>query len=99
VLIVQADLDTSPLNHLFRLAHPGSVSRYMYDFLNKFAYHTTVKHCKTAVCGHQRTIVSLDFGSTARLQYSKHPYSAIYGTVESPNCDYLGICKGLVYPI
>ena len=63
----------------------------MYDFLNKFAYRTTVKHRKTAICDCHCTVVSLDLGSMAWLQYSKYPYSAVfctavavYGTVESP---------------
>jgi hypothetical protein len=52
----------------------------MYDFLNKITYHTTVKHRKTAICGCHRTVVSLDFGSTALLWYGQHLYSAVFCT-------------------
>ena len=45
-----------------------------------------------AICSRHRTVVCLDFESTALLRYGQYPYGtvfctavAVYGTVESPN--------------
>jgi hypothetical protein len=64
----------------------------MCNVLNKFSARTTVKYRKTAVCSRRRTVVSLDFVSTALLRYGPYPYStvfrtavAVYGTVVSPS--------------
>jgi hypothetical protein len=62
------------------------------DVTIRYYYCTTVKCRKTAVHSHHRTVMSLDFWSTALLRYGQHPYGAVlctavtvYGTVESPN--------------
>ena len=61
------------------------------NVLNKYSVRTPVKHRKTAVYSHNRTVSSQDFVSTAFLRYGAYPYSAvfctaiaIYGTVVSP---------------
>jgi hypothetical protein len=78
------------------------------DVAIRYYYRTTVKYRKTAVHSRHRTVMSLDFWSTALLRYGQHPYGtvfctaiAIYGTVESPsfvNNDHIfsrgvGICR------
>jgi hypothetical protein len=73
---------------------------YIYDLLNKFTHRNTVKCRKTAVCSRHRTVVRLDFGSTALLRYGQYPYRAVfctavavYGTVESPSQSLLPVNK------
>ena len=51
----------------------------MCSVLNKFSARTTVKHRKTAVCSRRRTVISLDFVSTALLRYGPYPYSTAAG--------------------
>jgi hypothetical protein len=65
---------------------------YRNNVFNKYSNHTTVKRRKTAVCSRHRTVITLDFLSTAPLRYGPHPYStvfctavAVHGTVVSPN--------------
>src|ERR1700683_2446687 len=62
------------------------------DVAIRYYYRTTVKRRKTAVHSRHRTVMSLDFWSTALLRYGQHPYGAVlctavavYGTVESPS--------------
>jgi len=52
----------------------------MCNVLNKFSACTTVKYCKTAICSRRRTVVSLDFISTALLWYGPYPYSTVFRT-------------------
>jgi len=76
----------SLLNHSFNLLTlEVQVTRfkwntYIYDFLNKFTYCTTVKHHKMAVCSHHHTVISLGFGNMALLQYGQHLYSTVFCT-------------------
>jgi hypothetical protein len=76
----------SLLNHSFNLLTPEvQVTRfkwytYMYDFLNKCTYCTTVKHHRTAVCSHHHTVISLGFENMALLWYGQHLYSTVFCT-------------------
>ena len=64
---------------------------HVFDVVVKYNHCSTVEWHKKAAYSPPHTIVSLDFGSMALLQYSGHPYNtgfhmaiAVYG-MESPS--------------